>query len=90
MHSLADSANAPEETTTQRELREIMDNAVLELADNFREVILCRFYLSMPAVEVAERMGYSNPQDIHSLYDRAKDAWRIILEPRIRAWLREG
>lgn len=85
-----DEGPGPEESALQRELRQIMDDTVLLLPDKFRDVIGYRFYLGAPADEVAEWMGYSDPQEIHALYHRALAAWRQLLQPRIRAWIREN
>lgn len=77
---------APDAASDERELEEILDQAMMQLPDKHRDVISKRRLLEGTWKDIAEDMGYSDHRAVEVMYFRAKVDWLAIAEPRLKAW----
>ena len=79
----AASADAPDEEASRSELREIIDDALTELSDVHREVILLRDYCGGDWDYVARTLGRGNTHAAQELHRRAWIKLRRAVRPRL-------
>ncbi|MCP3919230.1 MAG: sigma-70 family RNA polymerase sigma factor [bacterium] len=78
-----DQAPQPMELAWRKELREILDEGMLELDPKYREIILMRDYCEMSWSEVASGMNYDDTHAPQQLHRRAWIKLRRIVRPRL-------
>ena len=71
----------PEEVLEEKQLRDQLYAAVMELPDKQAKRIYARFYLDMSVKEIAQALGVSPPA-VSARLNRAKRKLRIALERR--------
>jgi RNA polymerase sigma-70 factor (ECF subfamily) len=82
LFSVTDPGESPEGSLLADERRDILRQAVLQLTDEQRMVIGCRFYFNLPVHEVAAMMGKSEGA-VKALQFRALDRLRRLLAPDV-------
>ncbi len=81
-------APSPEQQMLERELTQVLNNALDRLPDEFREVILLRDVESLTAPEAANTLGISVPalkSRLHRARSALRDALKPVLEPQLPA-----
>lgn len=81
-HLLADAASSPSQSAQRRELSVVLANALDELADDQREVIVLRNLEERDWEDVARRMGRS-PGAVRMLWVRALKRLRPLIEKQL-------
>ena len=76
---------APDELAAQDEIRKIVDDAVAELPDDYREVIMLRTYYGGSWEFVAEQIGRPNADAARQLHRRARIRLSRIMQGRLPA-----
>lgn len=79
----AASVPGPDEQVASEELRQIVDNAVAELPDDYREVIMLRTYYGGSWEWVAEQMGRPGADAARQLHRRARMKLSRVLMDRM-------
>lgn len=69
---VAGDGDSPPEAASRRELAQIVDEAVAELPDDYREVIMLRTYSGGSWEFVTREMGRPNPDATRQLHRRAR------------------
>jgi RNA polymerase sigma-70 factor (ECF subfamily) len=82
LFAVADPGESPEGCLLADERRDILHHAVMQLTDEQRMVIGCRFYFNLPVHEVAVMMGKSEGA-VKALQFRALDRLRRLLAPDV-------
>ena len=67
---MADAASSPSQKASRRESARLLADAIAQLPDNLREVIILRHFEDMPLAQVAERLGQSS-NSVQKLWSRA-------------------
>lgn len=78
--------NDPETMLAEKELRREIDEAILELSEGYREVILLRYRLDLSNQEIADFLGISR-ENVEVKIHRARKALRKIL---LHKWQEKG
>lgn len=73
----------PDELAAQDEIRKIVDDAVAELPDDYREVIMLRTYYGGSWEFVAEQIGRPNADAARQLHRRARIRLSRIMQGRL-------
>lgn len=83
----ANSAASPVEQAGQSELRGILDEAMIQLPDELREVILLRDYYAADWGYVSRETGIRDVAEVQKLHRRAWISLRRIVGPRMKDML---
>jgi len=81
---VADRTPGPVSEAQRAELAALVDGAIAELADDYREAIVLRDYCGVEWPEIAARLGRPTPQAAQQLHQRAWIKVRRRLAPRLR------
>ncbi len=73
----------PEQRALRNELQATIDDSMLELKDDHREVILLRDYAGLEWVEIAEQLGKDNVHAAQELHRRARIRLARTLSTRL-------
>ena len=76
----AEPSASPEQLTADRELAQVLNQALARLPEDYREVIMLRDMEDMTAPEAAESLGIS-VEALKSRLHRARSALRAVLSP---------
>lgn len=76
----------PELTIERNELREDIENAIQQLSDNYKIIIILRYQLELSNQEIADTLGISK-ENVEVRVHRARKALRDIL---IKNWKKRG
>jgi RNA polymerase sigma-70 factor, ECF subfamily len=68
---LADSVEAPADEAAQGELRELVEDCLADLPEDYRELILLRDYMRASWDEVASETGRPSPEAARMMHSRA-------------------
>jgi RNA polymerase sigma-70 factor (ECF subfamily) len=82
-HLPPDPRSSPSEHAFRAELREILDEAVGALPDNYREVIVLRDYQGVDWPEIARVLSTPSLHAAQQLHQRAWIKVRILARPRL-------
>lgn len=74
---------SPEEQASRNELCRILDEAMMQLADGYREVILIRDYYGAQWSQVHQQLGLTDAAEARKLHRRAWIALRRAIGPRM-------
>lgn len=76
----------PSEVLRGREVSEDVESAILQLSDRHRRVLDLRDHCAMRFEEIAAEMGFQKAVTVRSLYHRAREELKALLEPKLRDW----
>ncbi|MEM6672385.1 MAG: sigma-70 family RNA polymerase sigma factor [Planctomycetota bacterium] len=75
------NGSLPDESAEREELRRVVDDAMLELRDDYREIILLRDYAQADWQTIADEVDAPNVRAAQATYRRAKSKLGTLLEP---------
>jgi len=79
----------PEEQAWRNELREILDDSMTKLSEEYREIIMRRDYYGEDWATIANELGYSAKQkSVEDLAERLERAVHAAQEFHRRAWIK--
>lgn len=81
---LAAEDTAPPDGAMRREVREILDDAIADLSQEYREAILLRDFCGASWEQVARELGRESVHAAQQLHQRAWIKVRRLAEPRLR------
>jgi len=80
-----DEASSPSTRAEREEVSDIVDETLIELSDDHREVIVLRHYCGVEWDEAAKMLGRSVPA-AQELHRRAWDRLRELVRPKLQGW----
>ena len=83
---VAEGEPDPREVAERRELEQIVEQAMAELPEKDREVLLLHKVLGGGWQQIADQLGLESAHAAQMRYQRAKERWYKLALPRLKAW----